>query len=194
MLEHTYGPANFAGNTFEINSTEASVQKRIWFSAFGFLDAIVKGGHIWSATPYPSLLMPNANLSYTIQPESFALMDPMEFISDSYVSWGLTYWANGAILNYIPLIKRLKLREAFAFRGYLGSLSDKNTPSADNNLYMFPALAKATPMNGRPYMEASVGLDNLLRCLRVDYVWRLTYRNTPGVDRSGVRIAFHMTF
>lgn len=194
LLEHTYGPAGFAGNTFEINRTEASVQKRIWFSAFGFLDAIVKGGHIWSATPYPSLLIPNANLSYTIQPESFALMDPMEFMSDSYVSWDLTYWANGAILNYIPLIRRLKLREAFAFRGYLGSLSDRNTPSADNNLYCFPALAKATPMHGRPYMEASVGLDNIFRCLRVDYVWRLSYHGTEGVDRSGVRIAFHMTF
>lgn len=194
LLEHTYGPANFAGNTFEINRTEASAQKRFWFSAFGFLDCVVRGGHIWSASPYPSLLLPNANLSYTIQPESFALMDPLEFISDSYVSWDLAYWANGAILNYVPLIKRLKLREVFAFRGYLGSLSDKNTPSINNGLYRFPELARATTMNGRPYMEASVGLDNLFRCLRVDYVWRLSYRNTPGVDRSGMRIAFHMTF
>ncbi len=194
LLEHTYGPKNFAGNTFETNCTEASVQKRFWFSAFGFLDCIVKGGHVWSATPYPSLLLPNANLSYTIQPESFALMDPLEFISDSYVSCDLTYWANGTILNYIPLIKRLKLREVFAFRGYLGSLSDKNTPSLENGLYEFPALALATPMHGRPYMEASVGLDNVFKCLRIDYVWRLSYRHTPGIDRSGLRIAFHVTF
>lgn len=194
LLEHTYGPANFAGNSFEINRTELSAQKRFWLSAFGFIDCIVKGGYIWSATPYPSLLLPNANLSYTIQPESFALMDPLEFISDSYVSWDFTYWANGAIFNYLPLIKRLKLREVFACRGYLGSLSDKNTPSLENNLYCFPALAHATPMNGHPYIEVSAGLDNLFKCLRVDYVWRLTYRNTPGVDRSGLRIAFHMTF
>ncbi len=194
LLEHTYGPKNFAGNTFETNCTEASIQKRFWFSAFGFLDCIVKGGHVWSATPYPSLLLPNANLSYTIQPESFVLMNPLEFISDSYVSCDLTYWANGAILNYIPLIKRLKLREVFAFRGYLGSLSDKNTPSVENGLYEFPALALATPMHGRPYMEASAGLDNVFKCLRIDYVWRLTYRNTPGIDRSGLRIAFHVTF
>ncbi|MCM1449500.1 MAG: DUF5686 and carboxypeptidase regulatory-like domain-containing protein [Clostridiales bacterium] len=194
MLEHCYGPSKFLGNTFKINRTEASVSKRFWFSAFGFLDAIVKGGHIWSETPYPSLLLPNANLSYTIQPESFALMDPMEFISDSYVSWDMTYWANGAILNYVPLIKRLKLREVFAFRGYLGSLSHRNKPSLNNNLYMFPEAAQATEMHGRPYMEASVGIDNLFKCLRVDYVWRITYRDTPSVDRNGLRIAFHMTF
>ncbi len=194
MIEHTYGPAGIPGNRFEINKTEASIQKRFWFSAFGYLDCIIKGGHIWSSTPYPSLLLPNANLSYTIQPESFALMNPLEFISDSYFSWDVTYWANGAILNYIPLLKRLRLREVIACRGYLGSLSDKNSPSVSNGLYCFPDMASATPMHGRPYTELSVGLDNLFRCLRVDYVWRATYRDTPGVDRNGVRIAFHMTF
>lgn len=194
LIEHTYGPAGMAGNTFSVNRTEASIAKRFWFSAFGFIDCMANGGHIWSRTPYPSLLTPNANLSYTIQPESFALMNPLEFVSDSYCSWFLTYWANGAILNYIPVINKLRLREVFAFRGYLGSLSSRNTPSADNGLYMFPASALVTPMSGRPYMEASVGLDNLIKCLRVDYVWRLTYRDTPGIDRSGVRIAFHATF
>ena len=194
MIEHTYSPKGILGNNFGINCTEASIQKRFWFSAFGFLDCIVKGGHIWSATPYPSLLLPNANLSYTIQPESFALMNPLEFINDSYVSCDLTYWSNGAILNYIPVVKRLKLREVFAFRGYLGSLSSKNTPSLNNNLYLFPEQALATPMNGHPYMEISAGLDNIFKCLRLDYVWRLSYRKTPGVDKSGLRIAFHVTF
>lgn len=194
LLEHTYGPAQIPGNNFAINKTEASIQKRFWLSAFGYLDCLVKGGHVWSSSPYPSLLLPNANLSYTIQSESFALMNPLEFISDSYFSWDVTYWANGAILNYIPVLKRLKLREVFACRGYLGTLSEKNTPSISNSLYRFPDLALATPMHETPYTELSVGLDNLFKCLRVDYVWRATYRNTPGVDRNGIRIAFHMTF
>lgn len=194
LLEHTYGPAQIPGNNFAINKTEASIQKRFWLSAFGYLDCLVKGGHVWSSSPYPSLLLPNANLSYTIQSESFALMNPLEFISDSYFSWDVTYWANGAILNYIPVLKRLKLREVFACRGYLGTLSEKNTPSISNSLYRFPDLALATPMHETPYTELSVGIDNLFKCLRVDYVWRATYRNTPGVDRDGIRIAFHMTF
>lgn len=102
VLSHTIAPRGFAGNTFAVSKTEASIQKRFWFSTFGYLDGIVSGGHVWSRSPYPNLLIPNANLSYTIQPESYALMNAMEFINDSYVSWDLTYWANGAILNYIP--------------------------------------------------------------------------------------------
>ena len=44
-------------------------------------------------------------------------------------------------------------------------------------------------------MEASVGLDNIFRCIRLDYVWRLNYLH-PGypIDRHGLRFAFHVTF
>ena len=203
MLTHIYSPRNLFNSPFEVNKTEFKAQKRFWLSAFGFIDLIVGAGHVWSRSAYLNLLMPNVNLSYTIQPESFALMNPMEFINDSYVSWDFTYWANGAILNYIPLIKKLKLREAFAFRGWLGELSDRNNPLKHPELYRFPTDIPNTTdehnpyksMHGLPYMEASVGIDNLFKCLRVDYVWRLTYRKgQPASARSGPRIALHVTF
>lgn len=193
-LTHTYSPQNFMGNMFEINKTEFSAQKRFWFSAFGFADCILKGGHVWSKSPYPNLLLPNANLSYTIQPESFTLMNPLEFINDSYVSWDVTYWANGTLLNYVPLLKKLKLREAFSFRGLLGHLSDKNNPQISPELFQFPESAQPQKMTSTPYMEVGVGVDNLFKVLRVDYIWRLTYRNNPNIDKSGIRIALHVTF
>ena len=63
VLSHTFAPKGFMGNPFAINTTEASIQKRFWLSAFGYVDFIVKGGHVWSRSPYPNLLIPNANLS-----------------------------------------------------------------------------------------------------------------------------------
>lgn len=194
MLSHTYCPKGFLGNPFEINKTEISFSKRFWLSAFGYVDGIIKGGHLWSQSPYPNLIMPNANLSYTIQPESFAMMNPMEFMTDSYAMWDVTYWANGAIFNYIPLLKKLKLREVFSFRGFFGHLSRKNRPELNSELYRFPEIANYEPMSHTPYMEAGVGIDNIFKILRVDYVWRLTYRDRPGIDKSGVRIALHFTF
>ena len=203
ILSHTFAPKGLFTAPFTVNKTEASFSKRFWLSAFGFVDCIVKGGHVWSRSPYLSLLIPNANLSYTIQPESFALMNPLEFINDSYVSWDVTYWANGAILNYIPLLKKLKLREAFAFRGWLGALSDRNNPLKNDDLFRFPVDIPNQSelhnpyksMHGLPYMEISAGIDNFFKCLRVDYVWRLTYRHgQPASSRSGLRIALHVTF
>ena len=116
-LSHTWAPKWIPGNNFAVSKTEASFNKRFWFSAFGYLDALVKGGHVWTRSLYPDLLLPNANLSYFNQIETFALMNPMEFVNDSYAQIDLTYWANGALLNLIPGVKRLKLREALLFRG-----------------------------------------------------------------------------
>ena len=49
-------------------------------------------------------------------------------------------------------------------------------------------------MGDKPYMEAGVGLDNILTILRVDYVWRLTYRENAGTDRHGIRVQLHFNF
>ncbi len=193
-LSHTLAPKGAFGNPFAISTTEASFSKRFWFSAFGFMDVFLKGGHVWSRSPYPNLLIPNANLSYFLQLESFSCLNPMEFINDSYAQWDLTYWANGAILNYIPLLKKLKLREAVFFRGLYGHLSHRNRPWEHPELYAFPADAHTQLMSSTPYMEAGVGVDNVFKILRIDYTWRLTYRNDPNACRSGLRFMFHFTF
>jgi hypothetical protein len=193
-VSHTYMPRGFLGGDYTVNKTEAGVQKRFWFSAFGYTDIIVKASKIWSKVPYPELLIPNANISYVIQPESFALMNAMEFVNDQYLSWDVTYWINGAILNRIPLIKKLKMREVVSFRGLWGSLTDKNDPSQHSELYQFPAIADCFKMGSRPYMEIGVGLDNILTFLRVDYVWRLSYRDNPNINRNGLRVQLHFSF
>ncbi|MDE6098797.1 MAG: DUF5686 and carboxypeptidase regulatory-like domain-containing protein [Muribaculaceae bacterium] len=195
QLTHTLALKGVAGSRFNVNKTELSVGKRFWFSAFGYIDCIVGGGHVWSRSPYLNLLIPNVNLSYTIQPESFSLMNPMEFVNDSYVQWFFTYWANGLLFNQIPFVKKARLREVVGFRGVYGHLGRRNNPQYNADLFRFPADACTRPMDRGPYMELSAGIDNILRCLRVDYVWRLTYRSTSyPVDRSGLRVALHFTF
>lgn len=194
QFTHEFGPKGFLGADFTLNRSELSVQKRLWLSAFGYTDIILKAGKIWSTVPYPALMWPNANLSYTIQPESYSLMNAMEFANDQYASLDFTYFGNGILFNRIPLLKKLKIREAFTFKGLIGSLSDKNNPEKNKEIYQFPIDAHPRIMGKTPYMEIGAGLDNILTFLRVDYVWRLTYRDTPGCDKSGVRISLHFTF
>ena len=50
-------------------------------------------------------------------------------------------------------------------------------------------------MDRGPYMEISAGIDNILKCIRLDYVWRLNYLDVPyEIDRHGPRVPFHATF
>ena len=194
LFTQDWGAKAFPGSDYSLCKSELSVQKRFWCSAFGYLDAILKGGIIWTKVPFTELLWPNANLSYTIQPESYSLINPMEFAMDRYVSCDFTYWGNGVVFNRIPYVKKAKLREVIGLKGIIGRLSNKNQPSKNPDLFRFPADCHALTMGKTPYIEASVGIDNIFTILRVDYVWRLTYRNVPGIDRSGLRVSLHFNF
>ena len=194
QLRQDYYPRQLFGGAFTLNSTELSIQKRLWLSAFGYTDIILKGGIIWSSVYFPALMWPNANLSYTIQPESYSLMNPMEFANDKYASIDFTYYGMGVLFNRIPLINRLKLREVVTFKGLMGGLSNRNNPDKNSSLLSFPFDAHPEIMSEKPYMEIGAGIDNILMFLRVDYVWRLTYRNTPGCDKSGLRVSLHFSF
>jgi len=194
QFTHEFGPKGVMGAEFTLNRSELSIQKRLWLSAFGYTDIILKAGKVWSSVYYPALMWPNANLSYTIQPESYSLMNAMEFANDQYASLDFTYFGNGILFNRIPLLKKLKIREAITFKGLMGGLSDRNNPEKNSSLYMFPSDAHPRVMGKTPYMEIGAGLDNILTFLRVDYVWRLTYRDTPGCDKSGVRVSLHFSF
>lgn len=191
---HVMAKKDFLGSDYDYHRTEVGLQKRFWFSAFGYLDVIAKGGKVWNKVPWPLLLLPNANLTYTIQKESYTNMNALEFINDEYASWDITYYMNGNLLNRIPLIRKLQWREVFCFRGLWGHLTDKNNPMKHptEGLYRFPAGTHA--MGRTPYMEASVGIENIFKFLRVDYVWRMSYRDLPGIQRRGVRMTMSLSF
>lgn len=191
-LSHVMGWKGFLGSSYNYQRTDIGLQKRLWFSAFGYTDIILKAGKVWTKVPYPLLILPNANLSYTIQPEAYTNMNAMEFINDEYASWDVTYYMNGLLLNRIPLIKKLKWREVFCFRGLWGHLSDKNNPAKSTGLFAFPE--GSMTLGKAPYMEASVGIENIFRFLRLDYVWRLNYRDNPDIQTHGVRCTMRIQF
>ncbi len=180
------------GGDFQYNHTEVSAEKRIWLSSFGHIDALVKGGKVWDKVPFPLLILPNTNQSLTIQPEAFNMMNAMEFVADQYVSLSMTYYLKGWILNRVPLIKWLRLREVVSFSGIYGGLSDRNNPALTPGLFQLPD--GTMPLGNKPYMEASVGLENILKILRVDYYRRLSYLDNPGIKKGGFRIALRFSF
>lgn len=192
-FSHSMAKKGLLGSSYDYHRTEIGVQKRFWFSAFGYLDVITKAGKVWNKVPYPLLILPNANLTYTIQPEAYTNMNAMEFINDEYASWDLTYYMNGNLLNRLPLVKKLQWREVFCFRGLWGNLTEKNNPANQaSGLYLFPHGSRT--MGKTPYMEASVGIENIFKFLRVDYAWRLNYRNNPGIQRGGIRCTMTLSF
>ena len=191
-LSHQLGIKGVLGGDYNYNHTEISAEKRIWLSSFGHIDAQVKAGKVWDKVPFPLLILPNTNQSVTIQPEAFHMMNALEFVTDQYVSFNATYYLKGWILNRIPGIKWLRLREVLSFNMIYGGLTDKNNPTLTPGLFLLPDGTQ--PLGSTPYMECSVGLENIFKILRIDYYRRLTYLDHPDIKKGGIRIALRFTF
>lgn len=197
-LKHTIGFKGIMGGDYDYHVTEASIYKRLWLNSWGKIDCFLKGGMQWSQVPFPLLIAPAANLSYIWQPETFELVNNMEFLNDKYVSLSLEWNANGKLFNRIPLIKHMQWRELIGFNILYGGLSERNDPNAECNignsrLMTFPAGCYVMdPKN--PYMEFRLGITNIFKLLSVEYVRRLTYLNLPTATKHGVRFGFRLTF
>lgn len=191
-LSHTIG-TTFLHGDYNYQVTELMMQHCHPLSIFGYADVMFKAGRQWSKVPYPLLIIPQANPSYLNVPETYNLMNIFEFMNDQYASLDVDYHMNGLLLNWIPVNKVLKWREVFTFKSLIGSLSEYNDYTKTKTSQWFLP-ENLTRMNGTPYMEAGVGLENILSILRLDYIWRLTYLDRPGIDKSGIRVGLKVQF
>lgn len=197
-ISHTMGFNGILGGNYNFHLTEAHIFKRFWLNSWGKLDIDVKGGIEWDQVPYPLLIMPASNASYIIQKNTFSLINTMEFLNDRYASLMLSWDMNGKILNRIPLAKKLYWREYLGVRMLWGDLSEKNNPYLPENagnprLMYFPDGTNIMDPK-RPYMEMVIGVHNIFKFFRVEYVKRLTYKDLPSAPHWGMRYGVSLTF
>lgn len=188
---------------YSYHRLELTYDQRFSLAPAGYMDVYVKGGKVCNKVPYPLLFMPATNLSYFVGQESFYLMSNMEFINDQYCSVELKHCLDGWLLSRIPLINKLKLREFWSFRMLYGGLSDENNPRVnpdDETLFILPSNSRVMSDNRMPYMEASLGLYNILKIFQVEVVRRITYlgfdENFPNLhpNKWGIRFGTKVTF
>lgn len=199
-LMHTTGFKGVLGGDYASNYTELSVWKRFWLNSWGRIDVYGRAGAQWNKVPFPLLITPAANNSYIIQREMFNMINNMEFMSDRFVSLSVQWDLSGKLFNRIPLLKHLKWREVIGFKTLYGDLTDKNNPykqAPGSDLFLFPSrngVPTSFAMGKTPYMELNVGVHNIFKFLRVDYVRRLNYLGLPNVKKNGVRFVLQFDF
>jgi hypothetical protein len=191
-LSFAKGFDNLFGGQYDYSKLLFSVNNELWFAPYGKLNSSVQAEKVWGSVPYPFLLSASANNSITLQSGSFHLLKPLEFINDQQISWNITYKMGGWFFNRVPLVRNLKLREVFEFRGFIGSLSNRNNPLKNSDLLFFPE--DSYSMGKQPYMEFNVGIENIFKFFRVDYVRRLNYLSHPETDKDGFRVKVALNF
>ena len=46
---------------------------------------------------------------------------------------------------------------------------------------------------GKPFAEVGVGVENIFKFFRVDWIHRLTYLDKPDIRRSDIKVSFQIT-
>jgi len=190
-LRYKEGIKDFLKGGYNYQNVTGNITKRFYLSQLGFTDVVAEGGYIFNKLPYPLLDIPHANQTYSLQLDSYNLLNYLEFVSDRYASVNIDHHFNGFIFNKIPLLENLKLREVLSFKSMWGGLRPENNPANNPSLLQFPLDGNGKPIintfNNGPYMEASAGIENIFKVLRVDVVRRLSYLDHPDATKWGVR-------
>lgn len=183
---YTQGLKGVLNSDFDYQKFTVKVDDYLYFAPFGYLYYVVEGGQVFGKLPYPLLEVHRGNESYFYDYLSFNLMNYYEFVSDKYIALYGTHHFEGFFLDKIPLMKKLKWRELVSFRAIYGGISKKNLDLIVNPT--FSGLSK------KPYMEAGFGIENILKIIRVDFVYRLSYLDNPDIAKFGIRASLQLTF
>jgi len=197
-FDYDEGFKNLLNGQYSWQKLHARIDKRFFFSFLGYADVTTEAGHLFGQVPYPLLDIFHANQTYSYQVYSYNLMNFLEFTADHYESISIDQHFQGFFFNKIPLLKKLKWRETASFKVIYGGLSDQNNPSIHPSLFQFPVSANGQPitygLGKTPYMEGSVGIENIFKFVRVDLVHRFTYLDHPDVAKWGIRTLVQLSF
>jgi hypothetical protein len=197
QLQYTLG-SKLIGNDYNYHNLKLSISKRFYPWILGYTDVIWEAGKIFGQVPYPLLDIHRANQTYSYQITSYNLMNFLEFVSDQYASLNVDHCFNGFVFNKLPLFKKLNWREVVTCKILYGDLSNKNNPDKQTSLFKFPVDKDGNPVTYKlgktPYIEASVGIGNIMKFFRIDLVKRLTYLDHPNVSQYGLRARFKFDF
>lgn len=186
-IEYSKSMKDLFNSEFDFQKVRLRTEYKLRLKKTGFSLIRLEAGKIWGNAPWPLLETPIANQVIFNDETAFNLMNYMEFVSDQYLSLMLEHHFEGLLFNRIPGINRLKWREFVFAKAYAGSLNSTN-----ENAVLFIPYGIHTLKE--PYYEAGFGIENIFKISRIDFIWRLNYKEKPGVYYFIIKPSFYFKF
>jgi hypothetical protein len=154
-----------------------------------FMRYMLNGGYLFGDAPYDLLDQPVGSMSLGYAKYRFNLLHHAAFAHNLYTNFHWDFNGGGIILNRIPLLRNLKLREMVSLKSHYGKLTNAYKPVFDLPEYYSAEMSK-------PYAEIGIGLTNIFKVLRIEYVRQLggLYANSGFVDKNGIFFRVEMSF
>jgi hypothetical protein len=132
----------------------------------------IYAGKIWGTLPFPILEVHPGNEIYYYNKYAFNLMNRFEYLSDEYAGVNVEHNIGTGIFRLFGPSRKLKLRQFWNAKLLLGNLSNQNQQFNQFGT-IFDQGHQFQSLNGKTYLELGTGVNNILKFIRVDLVWRL---------------------
>jgi hypothetical protein len=168
-------------SAYSYTKYSAAISDVLKISPVGVLTYKAYAGKINGTLPFTLLENHSGNDLYYYNSGAFNLMYRFEYISDAYAGVNIEHNIGSGLFRLIPVTRKFKWRQFWNVKTVWGSLSDKNK-ALNNTTSFFKTL------DGKTYLEAGTGVDNIFKIVRIDLVWRVLPSPLPvkKVSRFGV--------
>jgi hypothetical protein len=183
-LDLTLGLKGIYGSGYDYKKISLKVTDDVEMAPYGYTRYTFDASALFGSLPYPLLALHKGNETYTYDYMGFNMMNYYEFVSDRYASIFAEHHFDGFFFNHVPLLRKLKLREVATGRFLWGSLGNSH-----QQLMQFP---EGLGDVRKGYYEAGVGIENILRLIRIDAIWRLSYLGHPDIQPFGLRMSLQI--
>ncbi len=168
-------------SAYSYTKYSAAISDVLKVSPFGVLTYKAYAGKINGTLPFTLLENHSGNDLYYYNSGAFNLMYRFEYLSDAYAGVNIEHNIGSGLFRFIPITRKFKWRQFWNVKTVWGSLSDENK-TLNNTTSFFKTL------DGKIYLEAGTGIDNIFKIVRIDFVWRVLPSPLPvkKVSRFGV--------
>jgi len=186
-FQYAIGIKDLFGGDYNYHKLVGSITQWFPIGTLGWGRYRFEAGKFWGTVPFPVLEIHRGNETYYCDEQAFNTMLYLEFVSDQYFSAFYTHHFDGFFLNHLPLLRRLKWREVAAIKACWGTITEANKREVQFPTYLYN-------FSNVPFLEASVGVENIFKFLRIDFIWRMTYLDHPNIAKFGLRAKFDVDF
>ncbi len=189
-FKYTKGISGVFNSHYDYHKIAGGISDYTTIPPLGSMYFNVFGGKTFGTLPYMFLDVAPGNEIYYYNPYAFNMMNRYEFVHDRFAGFNIEHNFGNGIFRFVGLTRKLKFRQFWTAKGLWGSLSEAN------KLMNFVGDHPFKSLDGRTYLELGTGVDNILKVLRFDFIWRVRPKTTNEINSKtfGVFGSFRVAF
>jgi hypothetical protein len=178
-LNQRFGLKGIMGSEYSYKATDFSISKLFQMPSYsGTLDVRIYGGKFWDRAPFPLLFFPvGSRNSFLFESGEYNLIDLYENLTDRFIATTTNLSLNWSPVNLF--YSKSKIQTNIGIKAHYGPLSNSNKPELHSELFDFQGIV--SPLGTKPYLEGNIGIGNILRIIRIDFVHRFGSKNRNAI-------------